>query len=120
MAWIINKPIIAVIGSRDIKFVNFDLYLDKNNIAQIVTGGARGVDSLIETWAKQNDLEWVCYLPNYTTFGEKAPLVRDKLIVDSADELVAFWNGHSSGTLYTINYAKSIGKKITVHLIEER
>lgn len=120
MAWIISKPVVTIIGSRDIKFVNFDLYLDKNNIAEVISGGASGVDTLAEQWAKRNHIEFVAYLPNYKIYKTKAPLVRDKEMVDAADEVVAFWDGKSHGTKYTIDYARSIGRKCTVHLIEER
>lgn len=120
MAWITTKPIITVIGSRDIKFINFDLYLNKNNISQIISGGATGVDTLVEQWAKRNKISFVAYLPQYRIFGNKAPLIRDKEMVEASDITVAFWDGKSAGTKYTIDYSLSLGHKTIVHLIEER
>lgn len=120
VAKIITKPIVTIIGSRDIKFINFNLYLDKNNISQVISGGASGVDTLAEQWAKKNHLDFVAYLPNYRIYGEKAPLVRDREMVEAADHTIAFWNGKSTGTLYTIQYSLSLGHKTIVHLIEER
>lgn len=38
-------------------------------------------------------------------------------MVDFADELISFWDGRSPGTKEAIDYAKKIGRKVTVHLI---
>ena len=53
-------------------------------------------------------------------FGKRAPLVRDEEMAKAADIIIAFWNGQSRGTKYTIDYAKSIGRKVQIYLIEER
>ncbi len=120
MAKITTKPIIAIVGSRDIKCVNFDLYLDKSNIAQVISGAANGVDTLAAEWARRNRIELVEYKPNYKVFGKRAPLVRDEEMVKACDIVIAFWNGKSTGTLYTIKYAKKINRKVIVHEIIER
>ena len=39
---------------------------------------------------------------------------RNRLIVQDADIVVAFWNTHSTGTKYTMNYAKSLEKELIV------
>jgi len=36
--------------------------------------------------------------------------VRNKVIVDYADKIIAFWDGKSKGTLSVIEYAKKTGK----------
>lgn len=48
-----SKKIVAIIGSRSITTLNLDWYLDKDRIFQVVSGGANGVDSLVEKWAKK-------------------------------------------------------------------
>lgn len=120
MAWITTKPIVAIVGSRSIKFINFDLYLDKNNIAQVISGGASGVDTLAEEWAKRNHLEFTAYLPQYDLFGKAAPLERNKDMARACDIVHAFYDGKSAGTKQMIQYAASIGRQVYVHLIEER
>ena len=116
-----SKPIVGICGSRSIKNLNLDFYLDKDNIGEIVSGGANGVDTLAEQWAKKNSIEFVAFLPQYDIYGGKyAPLKRDEDIVNYCDKLVCFWDGKSKGSLYTMNYAQKIGREIILHLIEER
>lgn len=115
-----SKPIVCICGSRSIKDLNLDFYLDPNYFGEIVTGGAAGVDTIAEKWAKKHNIEWVCYLPQYEIYGGKyAPLVRNKQMIEYADECVAFWDGKSKGTLMTIEYALSLERKVAVHIIED-
>lgn len=41
---------------------------------------------------------------------------RNRAMVDMADKCVFFWDGQSGGTGKTIEYAKSKGKEVEVHL----
>ncbi len=120
MPLITTKPIAAIIGSRTITFLNLSQFLKPQDYAAILSGGATGVDSIAEQWAKKNKIEFVLYKPNYKMFGKRAPLVRDEEMAKAADIIIAFWNGQSRGTKYTIDYAKSIGRKVQIYLIEER
>lgn len=120
MAKITTKPIVAIIGSRSIKALNINQYVRPASVAQIISGGANGVDMIAEHWAKSNHIDFIAFLPNYKIYGSKAPLIRDKEMVDAADVIIAFWDGVSTGTLYTIQYAYSIGRKCIVHLIKDR
>lgn len=120
MAKIISKPIVAIIGSRTIKSVNFNRFINKDHVAQIVSGGANGVDKLAEQWAKQNRIDFVEFKPNYKIYGKRAPLVRDEEMVDYCDAVIAFWDGKSPGTLYTLKYATKNKRPIYLHMIEER
>lgn len=121
MAWDITKPVVAIAGSRGIKCINFDLYLDKNNIAQVVSGGATGVDTLAEQWAKRNKIDFVAYLPNFDIYGYPAALFeRNKDMAKAADHVHVFWDGKSHGSKHMIDFSNSIGRKVFVHLIEER
>jgi len=42
--------------------------------------------------------------------------VRNKLIVDSADFVIAFWDGESKGTKSVIEYCKKQGKPHEVRI----
>ena len=115
-----SKPIVCICGSRSIKDLNLDFYLDPDYFGEIVTGGAAGVDTIAEKWAKKHNIEWVCYLPQYEIYGGKyAPLVRNKQMIEYADECIAFWDGKSKGTLMTIEYALSLERKVAVHIVED-
>lgn len=105
--------ILAIIGSRKL-YPNLDDYLPEFEIDEIVSGGAMGVDALAEKYAKDNNIPCTVFLPEYKRYGRPAPLIRNKLIIERADEVVAFWDGSSSGTMYSVKYARKLGK--TVHL----
>lgn len=115
----ITKPIVLICGSRSIKNLQISRYIRPSSCGAIVSGGAVGVDSVADSWAKANNLETIIYKPNYKVYGKRAPLVRDEEMVEFADIVIAFWDGKSKGTLYTVNYAKKIGRKVIVHLIQE-
>ena len=112
-----TKPIVAIIGSRNITTLNLDLYIDPSHCGTIITGGATGVDNIAENWAKNNKIECLIFKPNYQVFGKRAPLIRDEDMANAADIVIAFWDGKSTGTLYTLQYCEKIDRKYICHLI---
>ncbi len=104
---------IAIIGSRNLHIENLEDYLPQN-VTEMISGGARGIDTDAETFAKCNNIKITVFLPEYDRYGRGAPIVRNKQIVDYADEVIAFWNGRSKGTLSVIKYCEKQNKKITV------
>lgn len=105
---------IAIIGSRNPGDINFALELEKRiNIQDgdaIISGGANGIDSLAADYAKGRNLQLVEYRPDYAQYGRGATFIRNRQIIENADMVVAFWNGESRGTKYSIDYAKKIGR----------
>lgn len=103
---------IAVVGSRDITVEDIGKYI--LNCDEIVSGGARGVDSSAADYARRNGIKLTEFLPDYERYGRAAPIVRNRLIVDYSDAVIAFWNGRSKGTLSVIKYAEKAGKECRV------
>lgn len=101
---------IAIIGSRETGNINFEQELEKrfHKISNdtIISGGARGIDTLAALYARKHGMKLIEFRPDYATYGRGATFVRNRLIVDAADVVIAFWNGTSKGTKYTIDYAK--------------
>ena len=115
-----SKPVVCICGARSIQTLNLDFYLNPDYFGEIVTGGAAGVDTVAEKWAKRHGIEWICFLPQYKIYGGKwAPIKRDEDMINYCDELIAFWDGKSPGTKYSINYAIRMGRKVNVHIIED-
>lgn len=110
---------VAVIGSRTITdYVIVKSILERYLIYQLVSGGAKGVDSLAERYSHEMNLvSPQIFIPNRDAYGKDAPFVRNREIVDYADQIVAIWDGKSTGTTYTVNYAKSKFKDIDVWLL---
>ena len=104
---------LAIIGSRSLTVKDLGRYVPKET-SEIVSGGAKGIDADAAFFAKQNGLKLTEILPDYERYGRAAPLKRNDLIGEYADECLAFWDGKSKGTLYTIKRFEKLGKKITV------
>jgi predicted Rossmann fold nucleotide-binding protein DprA/Smf involved in DNA uptake len=102
---------IAVVGSRSFNDANLlSKTVSEFFPSEIISGGAVGADRLAASWAKSNGIPLKEFLPDYTTYGRSAPIRRNDLIVDAADMVIAFWNGTSKGTKYTIDYASKKNK----------
>ena len=112
---------IGIIGTRT--FNDYEVFT--NNVEQllpsdkkdvvIVSGGAIGTDSLAARYSIENNLKLIEFKPDYATYpGHIAPLMRNKDIVANSDFLIAFWDGKSKGTLYTIAMAAQMKKTIYV------
>ena len=104
---------LAIIGSRKCPQIDIASYL-KNIPDTIVSGGAVGADTYAKDFAIKNNLQLIEFLPDYEKYGRKAPLVRNKLIIENCDCVLAFWDGKSRGTKYTLDYAEKCGKPIKI------
>lgn len=118
------KPVFRIIvaGGRD--FSDFSLlcnkldYLLRDKIKThkivIVSGGAKGADTLGEIYAKQRGFEVDRY-PVKWIWKDNRCINRDEgykrnvRMSENADALVAFWNGFSKGTAHMINIARNKG-----------
>lgn len=123
MAWLgglVRKNMkLAVIGSRsfndyDLLKTNLDVIKDK--ITEIVSGGAKGADSLARKYAQENSIALKEFIPDWEKFGKSAGFRRNKDIVGYCDSLVAFHDGISKGTQHSLNIAEELGKKYFVVL----
>lgn len=104
---------VAVIGSRGLIVENLEKYLPAGT-EEIVSGGARGIDSCAKAYAEKNGLRYTEFLPEYDKYGRAAPIRRNDLIVDYADLVLAFWDGTSRGTGYVIDYCHRTGKPVRI------
>ena len=104
---------LAIIGSRSLTNIALEQYI-REDVIEIVSGGAVGVDSCAAEYAKRKGLKLTEFLPDYDRYGRAAPIVRNREIVDYADEIIAFWDGKSKGTLSVIKYAQKIGKSCEI------
>ncbi len=107
---------VAIIGSRTLRVENFEKYLPAD-ITEIVSGGAKGIDTQAREYAQNNNLPLKEFLPEYAKYGKGAPLKRNLQIIAYADFVIAFWDGTSRGTKFVIDSCKKQGKKITVHIV---
>ena len=110
----------AIVGSRNTGTVDFSLVMDelrqriKNPITEVISGGAKGYDTMAAAWAILRGIAVTELRPDYQKHGRAATFIRNRAIVDSADIVVAFWDGKSRGTKYTIDYAEKKKKDIII------
>ena len=109
---------IAIVGSREYNNLGlvrrFIRSLPEGTI--VVSGAARGVDRMAEFAAIKHGYEVDIKPPNVLEHGIPAALfIRNTEIVEASDKLVAFWDGHSKGTIDTLKKAKRAGIPITVY-----
>ena len=109
---------LAIIGSRRLKQIDIENYVS-HEVSEIVSGGARGIDTLAKDFALKKSINYTEFLPKYNLYGRGAPIERNREIARYADEALAFWDGKSKGTAYTIRFFRELGKKVTVIKIEE-
>lgn len=107
---------VAIVGSRSIEYVEIDRYIPPD-ADLIISGGAVGVDTLAEKYADRKGIKKLIIYPDYSRYGKSAPLIRDRLMVDNADLVIAIWDGVSHGTEYTISYAKRRNVPCEIYII---
>jgi len=110
---------LAIVGSRD--FEDYELCkktilknFNINAITEIVSGGAKGADSLGEKFAKENNIKLTTFLPDWDKFGKKAGFLRNTTIVENSDIIIAFWKNKSKGTQDTISKARKTNKIVII------
>jgi predicted Rossmann fold nucleotide-binding protein DprA/Smf involved in DNA uptake len=113
---------LAVVGSRG--FADAELLARElrryDAIAEIISGGARGVDALAAAYARANNIPLRVFEADWVTHGNSAGIRRNREIVAYADEILAIWDGQSPGTRFTIRHAIESGKPVTAIILPKR
>ncbi len=111
---------ILVCGGRD--YTNekrvFDILREyRVHVSLIISGKARGADTLAERWAILNDVKFKGFPANWTKHGNSAGPIRNRQMIEEGhpDLVIAFKGGN--GTANMIKQAKDFG--IAVRIIEE-
>ncbi len=111
---------IAIVGGRD--FNDYTLlkesiltYIDTHEKPEnIVSGGAKGADTLAAQFATEMGIPLLIFKPDYQRYGRGATLVRNTQIIENAEVVFAFWNGQSKGTKDSIKKAEKLEKELYV------
>ena len=107
----------AVIGSRGLRVTNLEKYLPPDT-TEIVSGGAKGIDTCAKEYALTHNIKLTEFLPDYKQFGRVAPLKRNLQIIEYADIVLAFWDGKSRGTKYVIDNCRKTGVEVKVYIVK--
>jgi hypothetical protein len=111
---------LAIIGSRGAGEPEYTLlckairqHYSTIGFDEIISGGAKGADSLAARYAKTAGVKLTEFLPDWDKHGKAAGFIRNEDIIKSADQVLAIWDGLSRGTGNSLSIAKRL-KKPTV------
>ena len=107
---------VAVIGSRNLTIDDLGRYLPAET-TEIVSGGAKGIDTSAREYALANSIKLTEFLPDYEKYKRGAPLKRNMQIIEYSDVIIAFWDGKSKGTKFVIDTCNKTGKEVVVFTI---
>jgi hypothetical protein len=104
---------VAVGGSRSIE--SYELIegvlrylLTEGDI--VLSGNAPGVDRLGERYAEEAGLEIKIIPSEWEKHGLKATMMRNEVLLRSADFVINFWDGQSEGAKHMLDIAKRAKK----------
>lgn len=111
-----------VVGSRGFNDYNLmcqilDYMLQNKTYIVIVSGGAKGADSLAERYAKERGLELKVFPADWDKYGKSAGYRRNEqmhLWISARHNrgVVAFWDSISKGTAHNFELCKTYGNPI--------
>ena len=122
------KKSIMIVGTRtyeDYKafkskvdeWLNYNVNLNED-IIEIVSGGARGVDSLAERLANEENFLKKIFPADWNKFGKSAGPIRNRQMVEYIKEkdgvCLIFWDGQSRGTKNDIDLCNEYEVKYKV------
>ena len=89
-----------------------------DEITVVISGTAQGADVLGEQWAKSHGLEIERYPADWAEHGRAAGPIRNRLMAENADALIAIWDGTSRGTKNMFETARDRGLRIHIHTVQ--
>ena len=111
-----NRRVLVCGGSKFNDYLLLESSLNKilneysNDTIEIVSGHAKGADSLGEKYAQEKNLKCTVFNAEWSKYGRAAGPIRNSQMLEYAKQenplVVAFWDGESHGTKDTINKAK--------------
>ena len=120
----LNACKVIVAGGRDFENYKYmmekldELFLKssifKNQKIKIISGMAKGTDTLAVRYADERKLTKIMFPANWKEHPRMAGILRNEDMLTIVTHLVAFWNGISSGTKHMIEIASKKGIPIWI------
>lgn len=85
-----------------------------SDVTEIVSGCARGADTLGEQFAADYQLPVKKFPADWEKYGKAAGPIRNADMAAYADAGIALWDGESRGTLNMIDQMHKLGKQVVV------
>lgn len=109
-----NK-VLCICGGRDHYFdktlyPQLKKFCEHHGITTIIQGGATGIDNCALEFAAHYSYQYQTYLPNWKEFGKAAGPMRNRLMAEACDIVLAFPGGN--GTADMIKQGKAKNKDV--------
>lgn len=88
-----------------------------DEITEVVSGTAKGVDEAGEAWAELRGIEVVQFPANWKALGKRAGLARNVEMAEYADALAVIWDGYSTGTGHMIATMLTMDKPVHYRIV---
>ena len=119
---------VIIAGSRDfddyelLKETMDRLLINRTDEIVILSGKARGADTLGERYARERGYFIEEHPADWIRHDRAAGPIRNEQMAQRADALVAFWDGQSPGTKSMIDLARKYKLKVRVikYMMEEK
>ena len=89
-----------------------------NQISEVVSGRAKGVDTLGEEWALRNGVPCRHFPAAWQTEGRAAGPLRNEQMALYAEALIAVWDGMSRGSRHMIELAQRQGLRVHISVVK--
>ena len=112
---------VVIAGSRDIIDYSILLKAIKEcpfQITEVISGRARGVDTLGEQFAEDYGLKLHPFPADWKRLGNAAGPIRNAQMADFADAVLCVWDGKSPGTKDMMNQARKRGLPLYVFKVD--
>ena len=91
---------------------------------EIISGHAKGADSLGERYANERGLKLSVFKADWKQYGKAAGIIRNQQMLDYAKEefpiVAAFWDGESRGTKDMIERSRRAGANVMVFRYDQK
>ena len=95
-------------------------FMEDFRINEIISGKARGSDSLGERFAREYDISVTEFIPEWDRYGKRAGMIRNEQMGNYCDRAIIFWDGKSKGTKHMIGYLRKLRKPVNTILYNEK
>lgn len=86
--------------------------------SEVISGGAKGVDTLAYAYAKEFEIEPKVFEAKWKDengiYNRAAGMERNPFIIKNSDFVIAIWDGKSKGTKDSIKISKNLNKPLII------